>query len=339
VVENQRKKKDGVLDVIEKLMEYETAGDPMTSLRWTRKTREKIANELSKSGIIIGKTTIGKILKKLEFSLKCNSKKISNGGKRLTSQERKARAEQFLYIAKMRKQFENRNFPIISADCKKKELVGSFKNPGTRLKRIADLVNDHDFITYAIGKAFPYGLFDERQKEGYVYVGQSPWDEKNKKFTSSETPEFAAENFARWWFDYGLKRYPTAKEILILVDAGGSNGYRSRMWKAKLYELLCVKYKLKVTICHYPPGASKWNPIEHRLFSEISKNWRGTPLDSFETVTKYIRSTKTKTGLKVRARLIKKRYEMGEKVSEDWFKMIGITRHNTFPEWNYTLQS
>jgi len=242
--------------MIEKLMEYETAGDPMTGLRWTRKTREKIANELSKSKIIIGKTTVGKILKKLEYSLKCNSKKVSNGGKRLTSQERAARDEQFSYIVKIRRRFEMQGLPIVSADCKKKELVGNFKNPGTRLKRTADLVNDHDFDTYAIGKVFPYGLFDENLKEGYVYAGQSLWDQKKKRFMSSETPEFAAENIARWWLDYGCKRYPKAEEILILVDSGGSNGHRSRIWKARLYELMCRKYGLKVTICHYPPSAS-----------------------------------------------------------------------------------
>jgi len=320
-------------------MKYETAGDPMTGLRWTRKTREKIVEEMSKSGIDIGKTAIGKILKKMEFSLRCNSKKISNGGKKLTPKERQARNDQFIHIAEMRERFEKLNLPIISADCKAKELVGNFKNSGTRLKRLADLVNDHDFMSYAIGKAFPYGLFDERLQEGYVYVGQSLWDEEAKCFTSSETPEFAAENVARWWRDYGSKRYPDATEILILVDAGGSNGYRSRMWKAKLYELLCIKCNLKVTICHYPPGASKWNPIEHRLFSEISKNWRGTPLVSFETITKYIRSTTTKTGLNVRSRLVTKCYEKGRKISEDHFKKIQISRHDAFPQLNYTLRS
>ena len=153
------------------------------------------------------------------------------------------------------------------------------------------------------------GLFDPNWQEGYVYIGQSLWDAESKSFTSNETPEFAAENVLRWWRDYGIKRYPGADEILILADAGGSNSYRSRVWKMKLQELLCKQYGLEVTVCHFPPGASKWNPIEHRLFSEITKNWKGTPLTSFETVLKYIRTTRTKTGLKVYSRLVKKVYK------------------------------
>ncbi|KHD07806.1 hypothetical protein PN36_20845 [Candidatus Thiomargarita nelsonii] len=156
---------------------------------------------------------------------------------------------------------------------KKKELIGNFKNSGTRYKKEADLTNDHYFITYAKGKAFIYGLFDSQRLEGFVYVGQSLWDKKRKPFTSSETPEFAAEMIAKWWKDYRKTRYPDAHKLLILADAGVRSGYRAKMWKFKLSEL-CNKFGLTITVCHYPPGASKWNPIEHRLFSEISKNWR-----------------------------------------------------------------
>lgn len=318
-------------------MKYETAGDPISGLRWTRKTREKMATELSKAGFAVSKTTVGKILKNLKITLKCNSKKISKGGKRLTAEEKEMRNEQFLYIAKMRAGFEKRGLPVISVDTKKKECVGNFKNPGTRLKRFADLVNDHDFCSYAIGKAFPYGLFDDVRLEGFVYLGQSLWDGERKKFNSSETPEFAAENIVRWWQDYGMKRYPAANEILLLADAGGSNGYRSRIWKVKLHESLCSKLRLKITICHYPPGASKWNPIEHRLFSEVSKNWAGTPLISYETMLKYIRSTTTKTGLRVKARLIKKKYCAGKTVTDEIFTKLNLRPHKILPDWNYTL--
>lgn len=320
-------------------MKYETAGDPMTGLLWTLKTREKIVNELSKGGLKIGKTTVGKILKKMNYSLKSNSKKLSNGGKKLSKEEKEKRDAQFHYIEKVREKFNKYGLPIISIDGKKKELIGNFKNPGTRFKRVEDLVNDHDFIHYAIGKALPSGLFDPNCQEGYVYIGQSLWDAESKSFTSSETPEFAAENVLRWWRDYGIKRYPRANEVLLLADAGGSNSYRSRVWKMKVQELLCKQYGLEVTVCHFPPGASKWNPIEHRLFSEITKNWRGTPLTSFETVLKYIRTTRTKTGLKVYSRLVKKEYKTGKSVSDKIFKNIKLESHDILPEWNYTLYS
>jgi hypothetical protein len=170
-----------------------------------------------------------------------------------------------------------------------------------------------------------------------VYVGQSLWDQGEKRFLSSETPEFAVESIANYWREYGIRRYPNSNEILILADAGGSNGYRSRMWKFKIYEQLATKFKMQVTVCHYPPGASKWNPIEHKLFSEISKNWKGTPLRSFETVVNYARTTKTKTGLTVKARLVKKSYESGKSVAKEIFKNIRIRHHEVFPEWNYTI--
>ena len=333
-------KKKSVLDEIEKLMKYEVAGDPMSDLKWTRKTRQKIADELSKIGIEIGKTTVGRILKNMKFTLKSNSKCVSGGGKKLTVEEKKMRNDQFLYIEKIRKEFEQKGLPVMSCDSKKKELIGNFKNFGTRLRRDKDLVNDHDFITYAIGKALLYGIFDENRKEGFVYIGQSFYDRKNKNFTSSDTPEFAVECIARWWKEYGAKKYLGANKILILVDAGGSNGYRVRLWKLRIQELLCSKYGLEATIAHYPPGASKWNCIEHRLFSQVSKNWAGVPLISFETVEKYIRTTKTTTGLKVKARMIKKQYEKGKSASDEMFnnfKKSYLRPYRKLPDWNYTI--
>lgn len=318
-------------------MQYEKAGDPMTGLFWTKKTLQKISKELAKNDIKVGKTTVAKLLKKMNYSLKCNDKKVSNGGKKLTKEEKLKRDQQFKYIEKMRKMFTRNGLPQISVDTKKKEMIGNFKNPGTRYRKEGDLTNDHDFITYAVGKAFPYGIYDVYRNEGFVYVGQALWDKEHKRFSSSDTPEFAAENIARWWQDYGQDRYPEAKELLILADSGGSNGNRTRMWKLKLNELMCNKYGLKVTVCHYPAGASKWNPIEHHLFSEISKNWQGTPLRSFETVLKYIRTTKTKTGLKVNARIVKKVYEKGMAVPNELFGKINLQPHKTCPERNYSL--
>lgn len=332
-----KKKISEVIRTISKLMKYEIAGDPISGLLWTRKTREKISEELTKINIKVGKTTVGNILKKMNFSLKSNSRKISNGGRRLTKEESEIRDKQFKYIKRNRKKFVKKDLPVISVDTMKKDLIGNFRNPGTRYKKEADLTNDHDFASYAIGKSFPYGLFDDHRYEGFIYVGQALWDKKEKRFASSETPEFAAESLSRWWRDYGSKRYPEADEILILADSGGSNGYRSHMWKFKLHELLCNKHGIKVTVCHYPPGASKWNPVEHRLFSEISKNWRGTPLKTFETVLKYIRTTKTKTGLRVRAQLVTKKYKKGQTVSKENLKKINLEPHRILPDWNYSL--
>jgi len=319
-------------------MKYERAGDPITGLLWTRKTRKKICECFKKEhGIKIGKTTVGKYLKKKRYSLKCNSKKISNGGKKLTKKQKKDRNTQFKYIEKMRREYEAKGLPVISVDTKKKEPIGNFKNPGTRYKKEKDLVYDHDFLNYAIGKAYPYVILDDNRNEGFVYVGKSLWDKKLKKFRSSDTPEFAAENVGRWWKDYGSQRYPSAKEILILADSGGSNSNTAYMWKFKLYEEMCKKHGLKVTVCHYPAGASKWNPVEHRLNNRISENWKGTPLCSFETVVKYIRTTTTETGLTVKAKIVTKEYKTGKSVNKEEFNSINLEPNKIFPKRNYTL--
>jgi hypothetical protein len=317
-------------------MEYETAGDPMSGLKWTRKTMDKISAELSLSGINVSSVTVGKILKTLGFSLKSNAKKISNGGKKLTPEEVEKRNTQFEYINAMRKKFESGNCPAISSDTKKKELIGNFKNPGTRYKKLSDLVNDHDFSTYCIGKAAPYGIYDLFNNEGFIVVGQFMKEEKNSNFLSADTPEFAVEAIENWWLAKGIKQYSKNK-LLILVDAGGSNGCRSHMWKVKIQEILCNKHSLEVTVCHYPSGASKWNPIEHRLFSEISKNWQGTPLIDFDTVLKYAQTTKTTTGLKVDAVLVDKKYQKGIKATKEDIQGLNLKKHKINGSWNYTL--
>jgi hypothetical protein len=316
-------------------MKYETAGDPMSGLKWTRKTTNKISKQLESAGISVSSTTVGKILKKLSFSLKSNVKNISNGGKSMTIKEQEKRDEQFEYINKLRCQSYQENFPEISVDTKKKELIGNFKNLGTRYKRVADLTNDHDFLSYGLGKAALYGVYDPLQNNAFVSIGMFV-KEKNT-IVSGDTPEFAVESIERWLINEGVKTYSNIKEILILADAGGSNGYRTHMWKVGLQNTICNKYGIKATVCHFPPGASKWNPIEHRLFSEISKNWKGTPLIDYETVLKYTQTTKTEKGLVVNAMLVEKQYKKGIKASKDDLKNLNINYHEINPSWNYTI--
>lgn len=317
-------------------MEYETAGDPISGLKWTHKTTEKIADELSLEGINICAVTVGRILKNLDYSLKSNSKKISNGGKKLTPEAVEKRNTQFEYIKAMLKKFDTENCPRISSDTKKKELIGNFKNPGTRYKKISDLVNDHDFLTYCIGKAALYGIYDLFNNDGFVVVGQFMKEEKTSSFLSADTPEFAVEAIESWWLTKGIKQYSKNK-LLILVDGGGSNGHRCHMWKIKIQDILCNKHNLEVTVCHYPPGASKWNLIEHRLFSEISKNWKGTPLIDFETVLKYTKTTKTKNGLTVDAVLTNKEYQKGIKANREDITSLNLKKHEINGSWNYTI--
>jgi len=265
-------------------MEYDTAGDPITGLKWTRKTTEKIASELKSIGIKVSSNTVGKLLRDMGFSLRVNQKKIASAGKPISKEEKEIRNCQFIYIRHLRETFAQKGYPVISVDAKKKELIGNFKNPGTSYSLEPVLTNDHDFRSYSIGIGIPYGIYDTlvNHRHGVVYVG-----------TTFDTPEFAVESIEKWWTSEGDRRYRNAKEILILADGGGSNSSRSRAWKYEIQHKLCNRYGISVTVCHYPPGTSKWNPIEHRLFSEISKNWAGIPLKSYETIINHIRTTKT----------------------------------------------
>ena len=316
-------------------MIYETAGDPMSDLKWTRKTTAKITDELTSFGISVSKTTVGKILKELKFSLKTNIKSIASGGQLKSKKEKEMRNSQFIYINDMINKFTQKKNPTISVDTKKKEPIGNFKNPGTRYKREADLTNDHDFLTYASGIAALYGVYDQQKNKGFVSVGK--FIKEGKIILSADTPEFAVESIERWWQNDGIENYQNTNDLLIVADGGGSNGHRPHMWKVKLQEILCNKYNFTVTVCHYPPGASKWNSIEHRLFSEISKNWRGTPLTDYETVLKYILMTKTNTGLSINAVLVEKIYKKGLKASKESIEGLNIKRHEVNPSWNYTL--
>lgn len=306
-------------------MKYETAGDPISGLKWTRKTTEKIADELESIGIGVSPNTVGKLLKKMGFSLRVNHKKIAYGGKR-KPQDKENRNRQFMYISELRESFAQKGYPSISVDTKKKELIGSFKNPGCAYGRESRAVNDHDFASYSEGKGIPYGVYDTQANRGTVFIG-----------TTFDTAEFAVESIEKWWRREGQRRYPQCKNILILADGGGSNGSRSRSWKLGIQEKLSDRHGLEVTVAHYPPGTSKWNPIEHRLFAEISKNWAGTPLVDYETMLKFIRSTKTTTGLKTKAYLVRKKYNKGNKVPDEQMSKIQIDKPDTLPDWNYTI--
>ena len=308
-------------------MKYETAGDPITGLKWTRRTTEKIARELKSLGIQVSSNTVARLLKDMGFSLKVNHKKIASGGKKVTAEDQKNRDNQFRYIGSLRESFAKKSIPIISVDSKKKENIGNFKNQGAVWRRKSKEVNDHDFPSYSVGKGIPFGIYDTIANLGAVYLG-----------TTHDTPAFAVDSISKWWGAEGMIRYPDAKELYILADSGGSNSARSRVWKYRLQTKICDQYGLSVTVSHYPSGASKWNPIEHRLFSEITKNWKGEPLETYEKALKLIRTTKTSTGLKVKSYFVRKHYRTGEKVSDSEMNSLSILPHPNFPALNYTLK-
>ncbi len=303
------------------MLKHETAGDPVSGLKWTRKTTAKIAEELENMGIQVSPRTVAKLLKEMGFSLRANQKKLSR-----CSVSPQVRNEQFTYIAEQRRRFADQGAIVISIDTKKKELVGNFKNDGQVWTREAAAVDDHDFRSQAKGVAIPYGIYDVLANRGSVFIG-----------ISYDTAEFAVDCLAMWYAYEGRLRYPNAREILLLADSGGSNGRTRRTWKYWLQKKLCNVFGLTVTVCHYPPGTYKWNPIEHRLFSEISKNWAGHPLVSYETVLNYIGTTTTKTGLQVSSYLNIAEYEKGLKISDKQMKELALTTHSVQPKQNYTL--
>lgn len=299
-------------------MEHDTAGDPVTGLKWTRKTTEKVAHQLSKLGIGVDAKTVGRLLKNLGYSLRVNVKKISSGSG-------PDRNTQFEYIKSRREKFFKRKAPILSVDTKKKELVGNFKNNGAAWSKKPVAVYDHDFRSMGKGIAIPYGIYDVAANLGSVFIG-----------TSHDTPDFAVDSIEKWFRYDGQYRYRDAGELLILADCGGSNGSRCRAWKVGL-QRLADKTGLTFNVSHYPPGASKWNPIEHRLFSEISKNWAGRPLDSLLTMQNYISTTKTSAGLRVKAYVESKRYRKGVKIDDDEMRSLNLIPADVLPKWNYAL--
>jgi hypothetical protein len=311
-----------VIERIAKLMDRDTAGDPMTGLKWTRKTTAKISQELASLRIEASPRTVARLLNKMNYSLRVNHKQLA----RVSKTSPKDRNAQFEYIAELREDHAMRNIPVISVDTKKKELVGRFKNPGTAWSQQATKVKDHDFPSEAKGKAVPYGIYDLRANLATVFVG-----------TSRDTAELAVDAIEWWWRDEGQQRHSDARKLVILADCGGANGPRNRLWKWALFQRLVQRHGITVTVAHYPPGASKWNPIEHRVFSEISKNWAARPLESYEIILNYLSTTTTTTGLRVKAQLLDRRYQTGVKITDEQMAALPIARHEALPLWNYTL--
>lgn len=302
------------------IMDENTAGDPMSLLKWTGKSTRNIADEMVNLGHFMSAMSVCRMLKEMGYSLQANVK--TKEGK-----EHPDRDAQFKYINAQVKDFTESKAPVISVDTKKKENVGEFKNTGQtwRKKDKKREVLAHDFPHLGIGKAIPYGTYDMQKNSGMVNVG-----------ITHDTAEFAVESIRRWWKLMGRQEYPEAKKLLICADSGGSNGSRIKAWKLYLQKL-SGEFNLTITICHYPPGTSKWNKIEHRMFSFISVNWKGEPLINYETIVNMISATTTRSGLKIKAELDRNKYETGIKVSDREMKELKIQHHQLHPEWNYTI--
>ena len=305
---------------LEELLDETTAGDPMSALKWTAKSSHTLADELRKRGHVVSADTVERLLHDLEYSLQVNRK--TKEGPSHPDRDR-----QFRYINEQVKQFVATSDPVISVDCKKKELVGEFKNAGATWRKQGDPrdVNVYDFRRLSVGIAIPYGIYDVQRTEGLVNVG-----------ITHDTAEFAVASIRQWWRRVGRRHYPHATRVLICADGGGSNSSRSHAWRLHLQEF-ADETGLAITVCHYPPGTSKWNKIEHRMFSFISLNWRGEPLISYETVVNLIGATTTRTGLRVKARLDRQTYRTGIKVSKKDLRDLHVTQHEILPRWNYTI--
>lgn len=284
-----------------------------------RKTTVNVASQLGNFDVHVSPRTVARLLRQLKFSLRVNQKRL---GARHPDRDR-----QFHRIAKLRRQFVQQGEPIISVDAKKRELVGNFKNAGAKWEREPTRVNDHDFRTLASGVAVLYGVYDVSANRGAMAVG-----------VSHETSAFACASIRSWWQHTGRRRYPKAQCLLILADTGGGNAAARGAWKDQLQQQLCDRFGLTVTVAHYPTGASKYNPIERRLFSQISRNWKGEPLKSYETILKFIRTTTTSTGLIVTARLDRKNYPVGIKPSAARLRQLNLTPATFAPRWNYTIR-
>ncbi len=311
----------GLLEALERLIEPATRGDPMSPLRWTCKSTAKLAEELTKRDHPVSDRTIALLLKQNGYSLQAN-RKTREGSSHAD------RNDQFEYINRQVRAFHRRNQPVISVDTKKKELVGEFKNPGEEWqpKGQPETVNVHDFPDPKLGKAIPYGVYDLASNEGWVSVG-----------IDHDTAEFACASIYRWWNEMGSARFPRASKLLITADGGGSNSSRNRLWKKSL-QALADELDISLHVCHFPPGTSKWNKIEHRLFCFITKNWRGRPLTTYEVIVNLIASTTTKTGLTVRAVLDPRQYETGVAVSDEELAELRIVRAKFHGEWNYFIK-
>ena len=305
---------------LKRLLDANTRGDPMKSLLWTDKSTRTLSAELNAQGHDVSHATVATLLAQLGYSLQSN----------LKSKERKShpdRNAQFEFINQEVLSFQERGFPVISVDAKKKELIGDFKNSGQTWRETDDpeKVQVHDFEYKELGKGIPYGVYDVNANKGWVSVG-----------TDHDTSEFAVETINKWWNNMGSIGYPDATELLITADCGGSNGSSRKLWKTQLSKF-AKKTGLKITMSHLPPGTSKWNKIEHRMFSQITRNWKGRPLLSHQVMVNLIANTTTRTGLKIRSQLDDGIYNVGIKISEDEMRSINITRNNFHGDWNYVI--
>jgi transposase len=313
-------KQPGLLAALDALVEPTSRGDPESPLRWTCKSVRRLAAELQRQGYTIGRQKVAELLKELGYSLQGN-RKTREGN------QHPDRNAQFEYIAGQVRRFQNRAQPVISVDTKKKELVGNFKNVGKewcRQGKPAE-VNVHDFMDKKLGKAIPYGVYDLTANAGWVSVG-----------TDHDTADFAVATIRRWWHKMGRSLYPWATALLVTADGGGSNSFRNRRWKVAL-QRLANELKLSIRVCHFPPGTSKWNKIEHCLFSQIAINWRGKPLTSHEVVVQLIANTSTDTGLHIRATVDRNTYPTGIKVTDQELSSVNLRPAKFHGEWNYTI--
>ena len=306
---------------LKSLVEPVTRGDPESPLRWTSKSLSLWAGQLRRMGPGVSVPTVGKLLRKADYSLQANRK--TSEGKR----QHPDRNAQFEHINQRVIRHQRAGQPVISVDAKKKELVGDFKNAGRewRPKGLPRRVRVHDFMIKEKGKASPYGVYDLARNEGWVSVG-----------IAHDTAAFAVQSIRRWWRKMGRPIYPKAKSLLITADAGGSNSARTRLWKWEI-QRLADQTGLSLSVCHFPPGTSKWNKIEHRLFSFISRNWRGQPLESLAVIVNLIGSTKTNHGLRVRCEIDPGRYPKGQKITNAQMESLNIKRDQFHGDWNYTI--
>jgi transposase len=309
-----------ILSLLQAMVDPSSRGDPMSPLRWTCKSTRQLALALNRKDHNVSYRVVGETLKHLGYSLQANSKTLEGSN-------HPDRDEQFSYINRRVKYYLLRGLPVISVDTKKKELMGPYRNGGREYQPEGkpEQVNVHDFIDHELGKAIPYGIYDVGNNLGWVNVG-----------CDHDTAAFAVASIRRWWKGMGQRMYPQADKLLICADSGGSNSYRTRLWKVELQELV-DQTDLEITVCHLPPGTSKWNKIEHRLFSHISMNWRGRPLVSHEVVVNLIASTKTSKGLKVKAKLDRNKYPTKVEVSKEQMQQVNLQPHKFHGEWNYTI--
>lgn len=310
----------GLVEALERLVESGTRGDPMSPLRWTCKSTRTLAGELTRQGFMVSCNTVGRLLRSRGYSLQANRKTIEG-------KQHPDRDAQFRHISRRVSAFQRAGEPVISVDTKKKEPLGKMKNPGRTYRRKGDpeKVATHDFPDKKLGKAVPYGVYDVTHDEAAVSIG-----------ISHDTAEFAVAAIRRWWKRLGSKRYPQATRLLITADSGGSNSPRTRLWRWALQQF-ANETGMKIELCHYPPGTSKWNKIEHRLFCHITRNWQGVPLETMEIIVNLIGSTRTERGLEVHAWLDEAHYQKSKKVSDAQLSEVRIRRDNFHGEWNYQI--